>query len=66
MLILTRKVGESIIIGGEVEVMVLGVRSNVIRLGTKAPDTVSVHRKEIFKRIQQHAQLEEEAEKSEG
>ena len=47
MLILSRKVGETLVIGGEVEVTVLGSKGNQIRLGIKAPKHVSVHREEI-------------------
>ena len=51
MLILTRRVGESLMIGDEVTVTVLGVKGNQVRLGVNAPRTVSVHREEIFARI---------------
>jgi carbon storage regulator len=51
MLILTRRVGESVMIGDEVTVTVLGVKGNQVRLGVNAPKTVSVHREEIFDRI---------------
>ncbi len=51
MLILTRRVGETVIIGGEVDVTVLGVRGNQVRLGVKAPRDVAVHREEIQQRI---------------
>ena len=52
MLILTRRVGESIIIGEDVTVTVLGVTGNQVRVGVNAPKEVSVHREEIFERIQ--------------
>lgn len=61
MLILTRRVGESVVIGEETSVTVLGVKGNQIRLGVKAPDNVSVHREEIFQRIQSE-QLEGDVE----
>jgi carbon storage regulator len=51
MLILTRRVGETIVIGNDVDVTVLGVKGNQVRLGVKAPREVSVHREEIHKRI---------------
>lgn len=52
MLILTRRVGETVVIGEDISVTVLGVKGNQIRLGINAPKDVSVHRQEIFDRIQ--------------
>jgi carbon storage regulator len=48
MLVLTRKVNQSIMIGDEIEVIVLEVRGEQVRLGIKAPRTVTVHRREIY------------------
>ena len=52
MLILTRRVGETLMIGDNVSVTVLRVKGNQVRLGVNAPKDVSVHREEIFERIQ--------------
>lgn len=51
MLILTRKIGESLLIGDEVEITVLSVRGSQVKLGVKAPKEISVHREEIYQRI---------------
>jgi carbon storage regulator len=52
MLILTRRIGETVVIGDDVNVTVLGVKGNQVRLGVNAPRDVSVHREEIYQRIQ--------------
>lgn len=52
MLILTRRVGESLMIGDEVNVTVLGIRGNQVRIGVDAPKDIAVHRQEIYERIQ--------------
>ncbi|NIB39763.1 carbon storage regulator CsrA [Pseudomaricurvus alkylphenolicus] len=53
MLILTRRIGETLMIGDDIEVTVLGVKGNQVRLGIKAPKNVRVNREEIHQRIQQ-------------
>lgn len=51
MLILTRKIGESLLIGDNVEITVLSIRGGQVKLGVKAPKEISVHREEIYQRI---------------
>ena len=66
MLILTRRVGETVMIGDEVTVTVLGVKGNQVRMGINAPRTVAVHREEIFERIKHEGQDSEFAQTTES
>ncbi len=66
MLILTRRVGETLKVGSDVDVTVLGVKGNQIRIGIKAPKNVAVHREEIFDRIQREAELAARSDQSKG
>ncbi|MFK7860531.1 MAG: carbon storage regulator CsrA [Granulosicoccus sp.] len=58
MLILTRRVGETLMIGDEVTVTVLGVKGNQVRIGVNAPKEVAVHREEIYERIRKEQEGE--------
>ena len=52
MLILTRRIGETLMVGDDVTITVLGVKGNQVRIGVNAPKDVAVHREEIYERIQ--------------
>ncbi len=54
MLILTRRVGESLMVGDDITITVLGIKGNQVRIGVNAPKDVAVHREEIYNRIQGH------------
>ena len=56
MLILTRRVGETVMIGDEVTITVLGVKGNQVRVGINAPKDIAVHRKEVYERIKHEQQ----------
>ena len=64
MLILTRRVGETVMIGNEVTVTVLGVKGNQVRVGINAPKNVAVHREEIYERIKREQQAEQEGDQT--
>ncbi len=60
MLILTRRVGETLMVGDDVTVTVLGVKGNQVRIGVNAPKDISVHREEIYQRIQKEKEKNED------
>ena len=59
MLVLSRRLGETLIIGDDVKITVLGISGNQVRLGIAAPKEVSVHREEVYRRIQDEQQGED-------
>jgi len=63
MLILTRRTGETVMIGNEVTMTVIGVKGNQVRLGLTAPRTIPIHREEIYERIKR--ELQEDAQEPE-
>lgn len=66
MLILTRRVGETLMIGDEISVTVLGVKGNQVRIGVNAPRNVSVHREEIYERIRHERDDDEEVQQAQS
>lgn len=60
MLILTRRIGETLMIGTEVSVTVLGIKSNQVRIGISAPKDLAVHREEVYDRVQREKARQQE------
>lgn len=57
MLILTRRIKESLIVGDDIQVTILGVKGNQVRMGIEAPKQISVHREEVYQRIKNEEQI---------
>ena len=66
MLILTRRIGETLMVGDDVTITVLGVKGNQVRIGVNAPKDVAVHREEIYQRIQKEKDGDDDSGGSEG
>ncbi len=64
MLILTRRAGETVMIGSDITITVLGVKGNQVRIGINAPREIAVHREEIYERIQNEKKAKNAAESS--
>lgn len=60
MLILTRRIGETIVVDDDIQITVLAVKGNQVRLGIKAPDHIAVHREEIYERLMKEAWVDDE------
>ena len=66
MLILTRRAGETVMIGSDITITVLGVKGNQVRIGINAPKDVAVHREEIYERIQREKSGDSGADSADG
>jgi len=66
MLILTRRVGETVVIGDDIVVTVLAIKGNQVRIGVQAPKNIAVHREELLKRIEGEGALQRRAANSES